>query len=262
MTDPACVITSHGPIAELLLNRPDKYNAMTPEMGQALSLAVDELNRASETRVVLVRGAGRAFCAGGDFSFIDEASRRTPEENRTAMLRFYSSYLSLTRLEMPSVAVLQGAAVGAGLCLALACDLRLAATEAKMGVNFVRIGLHPGMGCTALLPHVVGSARAAELLLTGRLVTGAEALDLGLVSRAVPRDELETVVQQTAEAIANAAPIAVRQTKATLIEPLRRELASALEREARAQAIDFTTADLQEAVSAFREGRNPVFKDC
>jgi enoyl-CoA hydratase len=248
-----------GAVTRITLNRPDKQNAMTAAMGRAIASAVDRINAATQPRVVLIEGAGRAFCAGGDFSLIEENSRRTPEDNRRAMLEFYGSYLSVLQLRTPTVAVLHGATVGAGLCLALACDLRLAATEAKLGANFVRVGLHPGMGATLLLPRVVGPARATELLLTGKLVDGAHAERIGLVHQAVARDQLRALVSETAEALASAAPIAVAQTKATLRESLLRDLPSALAREAAAQAIDFCTTDLREAVAAFRDGRRPKF---
>jgi enoyl-CoA hydratase/carnithine racemase len=249
-----------GPVSQIVLARPDKQNAMTVEMGAAIASAVERLNQSDEVRVVLVRGEGRAFCAGGDISLIEENSRRTPEQNRRGMLAFYASYLSLLDLGVPTIAVVHGAAVGAGLCLALACDLRLAAREAKLGANFVRVGLHPGMGCSLLLPRLVGPARAAELLLTGKLVSGEQAEQMGLVNQAVPRGELEACVLELVEQLLAAAPIAVAQTRATLLAPLRAELERALEREASAQALDFTTSDLTEAVAAFREARSPRFQ--
>lgn len=249
-----------GTISEIVLDRPDKQNAMTPEMGACIARAVERINAHEGARVVLVRGAGRAFCAGGDFSLIDDNSRRSPEENQRGMLGFYSSYLSVLGLRVPSIAVIHGAAVGAGLCLAMACDVRLCASQAKLGANFVRVGLHPGMGCSLLLPRLVGPARAAELVLTGKLIGGDEAERLGLVNLAVPRDELEPRVEEMAARITAAAPIAVAQAKATLVAPLLSALPAALEREAAAQAIDFTTEDLAEAVGAFREGRSPHFQ--
>ncbi len=254
------VLTELGTISKITLNRPEKHNAMTAEMGAAFSDAVDRINEASEPRVVLIEGAGRAFCAGGDFSLIEGNSKKSAEENRRTMPEFYWSFLSVTRLRVPSIAVLHGAAVGAGLCLSAACDLRLAAKEAKLGANFVRVGLHPGMGATWLLPRLVGPAVAAELLLTGKLVSGEEAERIGLVNVAAPRQELAALVKKTAEEIASAAPIAVRQTKETLIRPLREALDAQLAREAECQAVDFSTEDLWEAVEAFRAGRAPVFR--
>ena len=249
-----------GPVSRIVLSRPDKQNAMTAEMGRLVSEAVQTLNASREPRVVLVVGEGRAFCAGGDFSLIEENSKKTPEQNRRDMIGFYSSFLSITRLAVPSVAVLQGAAVGAGLCLAMACDLRVAASEAKLGANFVRVGLHPGMGCSVLLPRLVGPAKAAELILTGKLITGEEAAQIGLVNLAVPRAALEEQVAAIVNAITSAAPVAVTQAKETLTAPLLAALDAGLEREAACQALDFATTDLKEAVRAFRESRSPVFR--
>jgi enoyl-CoA hydratase len=258
MSEPL-VVTELGTLTRIRLNRPDKQNAMSAEMGEAFSRAIAQVNARTEPRVVLLEGAGRAFCSGGDFSLIADNSRKTPEENRAGMPRFYWSFLSVLRLRVPSIAVLHGATVGAGLCLALACDLRFAAREAKLGANFVKVGLHPGMGGSILLPRLVGPAKAAELLLSGKLVDGAEAERIGLVNRAVPRDELPALALETAQAIASAAPIAVTQTKATLVRPLLDALDAQLAREAECQAVDFASEDLGEAVAAFRSGREPAF---
>lgn len=259
MSLPLRVENATGPVPEIVLSRPDKHNAMNPEMGALLAQAVDRLNAQAGARVVLVRGEGRAFCAGGDFDLIAANAERSPEGNRIGMLEFYRSFLSVLRLRVPTIAVLHGATVGAGLCLALACDLRFAASEAKLGANFVRIGLHPGMGASVLLPRLVGPALASELLLTGRLIDGAEAARIGLVNAAVPRAELEARVAAVVSELLAAAPLALAQTKASLLTPLFAELDAALAREANAQAIDFTTSDLREAVAAFRAGRAPTF---
>ncbi|MFO0569942.1 MAG: enoyl-CoA hydratase-related protein [Polyangiaceae bacterium] len=255
----ASVRVEVGPVSRIVLARPDKHNAMTAEMGALVSQAVHELNQSSVPRVVLVEGEGRAFCAGGDFSLIEENSKKTPEANRRDMIDFYGSFLSIARLRVPTIAVLQGATVGAGLCFAMAADLRIAAHEAKLGANFVRVGLHPGMGCTLLLPRLVGAAKASELILTGRLIGGEEAERIGLVQRTVPRAELAAEVERVTAEILGAAPIAVVQAKETLSAPLLSALDAALEREAACQALDFTTADLKEAVAAFQGGRAPVF---
>jgi enoyl-CoA hydratase/carnithine racemase len=258
MSEPVVLVTI-APVAKITLNRPDKQNAMSAEMGFAFRDAVDQVNASDVPRVVLIEGSGRAFSAGGDFSLIEGNSRKSGEQNRREMPEFYWSFLSVIRLRVPSVAVLGGAAVGAGLCLAMACDIRLAAREAKLGANFVKVGLHPGMGGTLLLPRLVGPAKAAELLLTGKLVDGAEAERIGLVNAAVPRGELEALVEATAKSIASAAPIAVRQTKETLTRPLLEALDAQLAREAECQAVDFASEDLKEAVTAFRAGRPPSF---
>jgi enoyl-CoA hydratase len=258
MSEPL-IVTEIGMVTRIRLNRPDKQNAMSAEMGVEFTRAIERVNAHSEPRVVLLEGAGRAFCAGGDFSLIEGNSKKSSRENLEGMPKFYWSFLSVLRLRVPSIAVLHGATVGAGLCLALACDVRLAATEAKLGANFVKVGLHPGMGGTLLLPRLVGPAKAAELLLSGKLVDGREAERMGLVNRAVPRDELESVALELANSIASAAPIAVMQTKATLVRPLLDALDAQLSREAECQAVDFASDDLREAVEAFRSGRAPVF---
>lgn len=199
---------------------------------------------------------GAPFSAGGDFDVLEQNARTDPETNRRRMLAFYRSYLSLLRLRVPSIAVLHGAAVGAGLCIAMACDFRIAAD----GTNFVRVGLHPGMGCTVLLPRLVGAAKASELMLGGGLVDGAEAARIGLVNRAVPVADLEAAVRAMVESLLRGAPVAVAQTKATLVMRVVADLEEALEREATCQAISFSTADLREAIAAFRESRAPVFE--
>ncbi len=257
--DDAQIKLTIGPVATLTLARPDARNAMTEAMGLEIARAVDVLNASDEVRVVLVRGEGVAFAAGGDFDFIEARARAPGEENRRVMGRFYRLFLSIRRLRAPSIAVLHGAAVGAGCCFALACDLRLAASGAKLGLNFVRIGLHPGMGATYLLPRLVGPARAAELLLTGRLVPAEEALALGLVNAVHPPEGLLAAATALAEEIAKGAPLAVQQCKASLQRALERSLDGCLEEEAYAQAIDYASADLLEGVAAFREKRAPRF---
>jgi enoyl-CoA hydratase len=258
MTEPVVLVTL-APVARITLNRPDKQNAMSAEMGLEFREAIERVNASEVPRVCLVEGSGRAFSAGGDFSLLDGNSRKTADQNRREMPEFYWSFLSVLRLRVPSIAVLQGAAVGAGLCLAMACDLRLAAREAKLGANFTRVGLHPGMGGSLLLPRLVGPAKAAELLFTGKLIDGAEAERIGLVNACVPRNELPELVSATAGAIASAAPIAVQQTKQTLARPLLEALETQVAREAECQAVDFASQDLAEAVAAFRARREPEF---
>lgn len=253
------VLIEIAPIARITLNRPDKQNAMSAEMGVAFKAAIARVNASDIPRVVLIEGAGRAFCAGGDFALIEGNSKKSAEQNRREMPEFYGSFLSVIHLKMPSIAVIQGAAVGAGLCMAMACDMRLAAREAKLGANFVKVGLHPGMGGSLLLPRLVGPAKAAELLLSGKLIDGSEAERIGLVNRAVPRGDLPALVDDCANAIADAAPIAVAQTKETLVRPLLEALDAQLAREADCQAVDFASSDLAEAVAAFRGSRTPVF---
>src|SRR3954454_3120354 len=170
-------------VARVVLGNPDPRNAMTEDMTRAWATAIDELAADREVRVVVVTGSGTAFCSGGDPRWIAGEPDAPVDRLRTRMIAFYRAWLAIRRLEVPTIAAVNGAAIGAGLCLALACDLRYAAAGAKLGAPFVKLGMHPGMAATYLLPNVVGEAHARGLLLTGRVVDADEALRLGLVSR-------------------------------------------------------------------------------
>jgi enoyl-CoA hydratase len=241
------------------LNRPAQANALDWEMGQALESAVSRIKQREDVRVVMLRGSGQHFCSGGDFAFIEENTRLDAEQVRARMLRFYQMYLSIVDVPVPTLAVLHGSAIGAGLCLALACDLRLGTASARLSVNFVRLGLHPGMGATALLPHLLGSARARQLLLTGEVLNGEQAAALGLLTQVVSPEDLAASADHVAKTLASAAPLAVRDTTETLRAPLRSLLAAALPREAACQAANFGTEDVKRAIEAFRQKQQPTF---
>jgi enoyl-CoA hydratase len=244
-----------GAVAELVLDRPDARNAMTAAMGREIRDAVDALNADRGVRAVVVRGEGSAFSAGGDFDMLELRRADGLEANRAAMRDFYRLYLSIRELHAPSIAAIHGPAIGAGACFAIACDLRCAGPMAKLGFTFVKLGLHPGMGATYLLPRLVGPAVAADLLLTGRVVDAGEAARLGLVDDV--SDDAVAAARARAAAIAACAPIAVAQTKATLRGAFDRTLDDALEAEARAQAIDYASEDLGEGIDAARARRTP-----
>jgi enoyl-CoA hydratase len=175
------------------------------------------------------------------------------------MMRFYRGWLSVRDLEVPTIAAVNGAAVGAGLCLALACDIRYAAASARMSVPFVRLGMHAGMAATYTLPNVVGEARARELLLTGRMVDAEEALRIGLVSEVTADETFLDEVLDRAAGIAGTAPVASRLTKVALRDGGHADFDSALQWEALAQPVTLATDDLQEGVRAARERRAPRF---
>jgi enoyl-CoA hydratase/carnithine racemase len=248
-----------APIAQLWLARPEARNAMTEAMGTEVERAVQEINAAPGVRVLVVRGEGKSFSAGGDFQMLEERAGANEVENRAAMQRFYRSFLAVRAVRVPTIAVLHGAAMGAGLCFAMACDLRIAAVGTKLGFNFVRVGLHPGMGATWLLPRLIGPSRATELLLTGRTLEAEEAVAMGLIHRVHSASALDAASRALADEIVSAAPVAVAQTKATLLGALDRTLDESLAEEAGAQAVDFGTQDLKEAIAAFTEKRKPGF---
>src|SRR3954466_1288782 len=214
-------------VALLTLDNPDLRNAMSDEMTASWLAAVAELAADRSVRAVVVTGAGSAFCSGGNTSWIASEPDASVDHLRTRMIAFYRAWLSIRRLEVPTIAAVNGAAIGAGLCLALACDLRYAAAGAKLGAPFVKLGMHPGMAATYLLPNVVGEAHARDLLLTGRTVDADEALRLGLVSRVLePASFLEDVLE-VAAGIAGTAPIASRLTKLALLDGGHRDLETA-----------------------------------
>src|SRR5689334_5297366 len=183
-------------VALLTLDNPDLRNAMSDEMTSSWVAAIGELADDPSVRAVVVTGEGSAFCSGGNTSWIAGEPEATVDQLRSRMLPFYRAWLSVRRLEVPTIAAVNGAAIGAGLCLALACDLRYAASGAKLGVPFVKLGMHAGMGGTHLLPEVVGEAHARDLLLTGRVVDADQALRLGMVSRVLdPATFLDEVLE-------------------------------------------------------------------
>jgi enoyl-CoA hydratase/carnithine racemase len=246
-------------VAVLTLDNPGKRNAMSDEMTASWLAAIDELAGDPSLRAVVVTGEGTAFCSGGNTGWIASEPDATVDYLRTRMIAFYRAWLSIRRLEVPTIAAVNGPAIGAGLCLALACDLRYAAASAKLGAPFVKLGMHAGMAATYLLPNVVGEAHARDLLLTGRTVDAEEALRLGLVSRVLPDAGFLDGVLEVADGIAATAPIASRLTTVALRDGGHADFEAAVQWEALAQPITLATADLQEGVAAAREKRPPSF---
>ena len=255
-------LTKENGVVTLTLNRPETRNSMTPAMGDEVVRAVDEIRADASARVVILTGAGKAFSSGGDLGMLARDTGASPEAGPSmggAPRDFYKRFLSVHSLDIPTLAAINGHAIGAGLCFALACDLRIAAADAKMGMTFTKLGLHPGMGATFLLPRLIGTARACELLFSGRIIDAAEAERLGIVSRAVPRDAFAGAVRELATELAAAAPIAVRLTKRAIYRGIGGTLDDALDVESMQQAATFQTADVREGINAVREKREPRF---
>jgi enoyl-CoA hydratase len=243
----------------LVLDNPDQRNAMSGPMTQAWEAGIRGLQEDRDLRVVVVTGTGSAFCSGGDPRWIAGEPDAPVHALRNRMLGFYRAWLSIRDLEVPTIAAINGAAVGAGLCLALACDLRYAAASARMSVPFVRLGMHAGMAATYTLPKVVGEAHARDLLLTGRTIGAEEAHRIGLVSSVTPDDGFLDGVLGTAAEVAATAPIASRLTKVALRDGGHADFEAAIRWEALAQPVTLATEDLQEGVRASRERRAPRF---
>jgi enoyl-CoA hydratase/carnithine racemase len=246
-------------VVVLTLALPERRNAMTAELTQAWTEAVGSLRGDRAVRAVVVTGEGTAFCSGGDLSWIGESPDLTVDTIRDRMLPFYRAWLGIRDLDVPTIAAINGHAVGAGLCLALACDLRYAAESAMLSVPFTALGMHAGMAATWLLPEAVGLPVARELLFTGRRVDAEEALRIGLVNGVFGADELLPGALDVACRIAANGPVAVRLTAAGLRNGGHRSLESALQYEALAQPVTFATADLAEGIAASKERRPPTF---
>src|SRR5689334_19973166 len=247
-------------VAVLTLDNPDQRNAMSDTMTASWVRTIDELAADRSVRVVVVTGEGSAFCSGGNTGWIASEPDAEVDYLRTRMMAFYRAWLSIRKLEVPTIAAVNGPAIGAGLCLALACDIRYAADGARLGAPFVKLGMNPGMAATYLLPDVVGEANARELLLTGRTVQADEARQLGLVSRVFAAETFADEVTGIAAGIAATAPIPSRYTKLALRDGGHQDLESCVQWEALAQPITLATADLQEGIRAAKEKRPPEFK--
>jgi enoyl-CoA hydratase len=266
MSEPLVLSRRDDGVVTLTLNLPDRLNAMTQAMGEAFQAATADLAADPALRAVVVTGAGRAFSAGGDLGMIGgraeqaggpAAARRVV---RDTMHAFYKLFLSVRELPCPTLAAVNGAAVGAGFCLALACDLRVIAETAKVGLNFTRLGLHPGMGATWTLPRLVGPALAAELLYTGRLLRGEELRGSALANRVVPAEAVLATALELAREVAASAPVAVRGVKRALRRSAEASLEDQLAFEASEQAACFQTQDVKEGLAAVREKREPRFE--
>jgi 2-(1,2-epoxy-1,2-dihydrophenyl)acetyl-CoA isomerase len=249
-------------IATLTLNRPERLNALGDTLRDDLLDAVTRTAADADVRVMVLTGAGKGFCAGGDVKAMDEsrqAGRERPVLDKIAPSRD-RTLLAMRDAPQPIIAAINGAAAGAGMNLALACDLRIASTAAKFSQAFVGRGLHPDWGGTYFLPRVVGMAKACELIFTGDLIDAQEALRLGLVSQVVAPEELMTVVHGLARKIAAGPPLAIRLAKRALYHNADCDLRQALEFETFAQNVCQDTEDAREGVRAFVEKRAPVFR--
>ncbi|MDQ3917768.1 MAG: enoyl-CoA hydratase family protein [Acidobacteriota bacterium] len=250
-------------VARITLNRPERLNALTFEVYRELTDTFAALQDEARVRVVVMTGAGRAFCSGGDVrDIIGELQGRDAQ----GLLEFTRQTCALVRnmraLPKPVIASLNGTTAGAGACIALAADLRIAAPEARIAFLFVKVGLSGAdMGAAHLLPRLVGLGRATELLYTGDFITAEEALALGLYNRVVAAEDLESETRALAERLARGPSFALGVTKEMLNRELDVSLDTALEWEAQAQALCMQHPDYGEAYRAFTQKREPRFNE-
>jgi enoyl-CoA hydratase/carnithine racemase len=249
-------------IATLTLNRPERLNALGDTLREDLLDGVARASDDPEVRVIVLTGAGKGFCSGGDVKAMNENKERgtaRPLLEKMAPGRD-RSVLALREAPKPVVAAVNGAAAGAGMNIALCCDIRLASTAAKFSQAFVKRGLHPDWGGTYFLPRVVGAAKACELIWTGDVIDAQEALRLGIVSAIYPPEELMPATYALARKFADGPPIAIRLAKRAIYHNLETDLRKALEFETHAQNICFETEDAREGIRAFVEKRPPSFR--
>jgi len=247
-------------IATITLNRPEKLNAFIGHMRRDLAEALENFGSDRGVRVVIITGAGRAFCSGGDLGFTAELMERHDGEEFTRILgagrRVITAIRSMTK---PVIAAVNGPAAGAGFNLALACDLRIASRNATFSQSFLKVGLHPDWGGTYFLPRLVTSNKACELFFLGDAIDAAEALRLNLVNQVVAPEELESATLQLAERLRAAPPIAIAAVKHAVYESTNADLEEMLRYETESQLRCFESEDGHEGVHAFFEKRDPNF---
>lgn len=257
-------------IARITLNRPDRLNALNDLMQVEIADAVAQADADGAVRVVIITGAGRAFCAGGDLNQLGGATdgegagwtSANADEVRRSFRSAQNMILGIQRCEKPVIAMVNGVATGAGLDLACACDIRIGTPRSRFMSAYVRIGLFPGFGGAWLYPRTLGSlGRAAEMLFTGDFLEADEAYRLGFLNRLVGEDELESTTMALAERIAAGPPIAIRLSKLMLYRGLEFDLETAMKMAAAGETITLTSQDHIEGVRAFREKRPAEYRD-
>ncbi|MEK6375494.1 MAG: enoyl-CoA hydratase-related protein [Acidobacteriota bacterium] len=251
------VTTTQENITTITLNRPEKLNAFAGTMRADLLAAL----RAAEGRVVVLTGAGRAFCAGGDVELMSRLQEERDVESFRMLLDAGREIVTqIASMPQPVIAAVNGVAAGAGCNLALACDYRIASDQAKLGQTFVRIGIHPDWGGTWTLPRLVGTSRAMEIMMTGRMVDAAEAAAIGMVDRVVAAGDLSAETEKLARAIAAGPPIAIAGIKRALAASRTNGLREQIDLESEHQLRAFASADAAEGMAAFFEKRAPAFR--
>ena len=250
-----------GSVVTLRLNRPEKLNAISPELSRAL---IHGLLRASEdrtVRAVVLTGAGRAFSSGGDLAVMRDLRNRRATAEFQAMLTLGKEIcLAIARMPKPVIAAVNGVAAGGGMALALACDLRVASDQATFVQSFSNVGLYPDFGATYFLPRIVGLSRASELFYTGETLSAERAREMGIVYKVFSAAEFENGVQEISHKLATGPGIAFRDVKHTIIGENQDQLIETLDEEIRLQLHCFVSEDFAEGIAAFFEKRKPKFR--
>lgn len=247
-------------VATITLNHPDKLNAWNEQLITEFVKAVDEVDQDDTVGALIVTGAGRAFCAGGDLSLPLFDMRGYSLEMRKFFQKVNLMPLCLRNLKKPVIAAVNGPAMGAGCALAMACDIIIASEAAIFGLAFVNVGYHPDGGASYFLPRLVGVNKACELIFTGKTIDAIEAERIGLVNQVVPADSLLATTKELALRLANGPLLAIGLAKSCIYKGLQMTLEQALENETQAASLTLQTADQKEGTRAFLEKRKPVYK--
>jgi len=257
----AIILAIEGPIATIRLNRPDKLNAFGGPMRDEILDALDKIATNDGIRVLIVTGEGRGFSAGGDIHHLKQLRESRDEEGFRAILAKGQMITRRMRaLSKPVIAAINGPCAGAGFSFALSCDIRVASDAATFGPSFALIGLHPDWGGSWLIPRLVGSAKACELIFTGSMISAEEAGNGGLVNRVVSHDRLMPTVLELAGKIAKNPPGVLRLAKESIYRSLTSDLETAFARENEVQIECFYSEDFLEGLTAFVEKRKPQFR--
>lgn len=246
--------------AYILLNKPEQLNPVSAEAMQDLILCLNACEQDSEIRVVVIRGAGGNFSAGGNVKTMKERLDKGINTTRKGIRTGGEFIMRLKTIPKPTIAWIEGAVAGVGMSIAMACDFSIADEAAKMVFAFVNIGFIPDGGATYLLCRAVGPTRATELLMSGKRFTGAQAAEWGIITKAVPKQELEETVREYIEKYSNGPSVAYGQLKSLINNVSYRELNACMQMEVNAQYVCSLSEDHYSAVSAFVEKRKPEFK--
>jgi enoyl-CoA hydratase len=252
-------VVKDGKIATIMVDRPKVYNAIRFETMMEINSALDDIEADNDIRVVVVTGAGdKAFVSGGDISVM--AQDITYVDTLGDVTKGQDVITRLENFRKPVIARINGFALGGGSEIALGCDIRIASENAIMGLPEIKLGIIPGYGGTQRLPRLVGMGKAKELILSGEHISAREALEIGLVNKVVPKDELDDEVNKLAEKIAARGPVALHMAKVALNNGVQADLRTGLELEARCYSLCFGTKDREEGMNAFLEKREPNFQ--
>jgi enoyl-CoA hydratase/carnithine racemase len=253
------IVERQGGVVTVTMNRPERKNAANAVMLLELPAIFEEIEANAADRVMVLTGAGGAFCSGADLGDPNGPASDTSRSPLARMRRLGDVALALYRLTKPTIAKVDGHAVGAGLSLALGCDLVVCSDRAKLSMIFSRRGLSLDNGASYLLPRLVGMARAKEIALFGGMYSAEEALAIGLINRVLPAADLDAFVDQWAATLAAGPPLALSMTKTLLQASGHSSMEEAVENEARCQSVNFASEDTNEALAAFTEKREPTY---